>query len=151
LLLGGATLLARDHSFDRIARHLESHYQMKPVGGMWFAGFMARWFSPSGVHQLRLAVFEESENTAPRDDRFEAFLGEVVEPGYTPFIRVRSKQGAERTHIYTRDAGSGLDLLLVTTEAKEATVLAMHLDPQAMEEWLKDPAGTARKKAHRHD
>jgi len=138
---------AGDASFHRLVGTLSRHYQTRPVAGLGFAAFVARLFTPSGVHRLSLAVFDElPEQKGPIEDAtFERAVREAVDPSYIPFIRVISGPRHELTCVYLREAGKSFDLLLVTAQSREAVVVGMRLDPDAMAKWMDDPEGMSRK------
>ena len=67
-----------------------------------------------------------------------------MDPSYIPFIRVLSSSRHELTCVYLRESGQSFDLLLVTAERREAVVVGMRLDAEAMAKWVDDPEGMSR-------
>lgn len=133
--------LAGDASFDRVVTVLSRHYHAKPMRGMGLLSLFSRPFTPSGVHGLSLAVFDDLEEPAEPGPSIEQGLTEAVAPGYTPFLRVASGPRHELTCVYLREDGKRFHLLLVNTEPGEAVVMGMRLDPEALRQWLDDPEG----------
>jgi len=143
LLCASSFAFGGDQEFRSLVRSIEHtygvHHTHIPFLGL--AGFLAR---PSGVHGLKLAVFEGF--TPPTDP--DALL-EVVQsslgPGWYPFVRVRSRGGhnAETTLIYTYPSGNRMRMLIVNIEPSEAVVVKMDLSDHAMQKWLKEPGEEA--------
>jgi len=149
LMLVPAAAPAADREFNRIVHRLTEHYQKKPMRGMGFLAFLANCFSPSGISHLKMAVFEDVNAAArPLDGDFEAFLKTTLESGYQPFVTVRSTRNGESVHLYAREAGDRMELLMVCAERTEAVVLKARVDPKALEEWMNEPARMAKGSAH---
>jgi len=107
---------------------------------MGFLSFLARCFSPSGVHNLKMAIFEDVQaEQKPLDGDFEGFLKRTVGSGFHPFVTVRSNRDGERVYIYARDVGERMELLMVCAQPTEAVVMKMRLDPEAMAKWMNEP------------
>jgi hypothetical protein len=145
-LLLALPLGASEPSFNKVRDCLSRRYHAQPVSGMGFLGAVARCFTPSGVHGLRMAVIDEAPEAQSLDEDFDRQLREAVDPSYAPFVRVVSKH--ERVLIYLREAGRHFELLLVSAEPREAVVMAMRLDPEALQQWMDDPEGMSRKSTH---
>ena len=156
LLLGSllCALPARagDASFNRVVKRLAATYHAKPLSAVGWATFFMRPFTPSGVHGLSVEVFEEVPTAVSGigGEAFEQGLREAMDPGYELFVRVRSASSQEATLIYLREAGRNCDLLLVSAERREAVVVGMRLDPEALQKWLADPGGMGRSWAKGH-
>ena len=139
-----APVQAADASFDRVVRALSQHYHAKPLAGLSLATFFMRPFTPSGVHGLSLAVFDKVQEPVGSSAGLEQDLQAALDPSYAPFVRLASVPRQELTRIYLREDGGRFHLLLVNTEAKEAVVIGMRLDPEALKQWLDDPEGMSR-------
>jgi hypothetical protein len=108
--------------------------------------FFAR---PSGVHGLKLAVFEGFHSADDTEDVRRVVEGSLG-PDWHPFVRVRSKgkDNGETTLIYTNPSGNRMRMMIVNLEPSEAVVVKMDLSDNAIEKWLKEPGEEA--DGHRH-
>ncbi len=146
VLVASVPASAGDAGFSAIVNRLAEHYHQRPAHLMGLAAFVANRAHPEGVHNLKLAVFEDLDpNLQPPGEDFGAFVERVVGPEWRPFVRVRSRRDGETTYIYTRDAGKRVEFLIVTLEQTEATVTRFQLDPAAMAKWVDDPVDLARR------
>jgi hypothetical protein len=54
-------------------------------------------------------------------------------------VRIRSGRGAEQTHVYVRDAGNNLRVMIVTLDGQQATVIRAKVNPEALARFARDP------------
>jgi hypothetical protein len=144
-LLAPSTIQARTRDFDRIVDKVAERYHKRPGWGCGLLSFLGRCFTPSGVHGLRMAYIEDAPEVPA--ESLDGFVEGAVGSGFRPFVKVRSTRDHECVHIYTRELGREVELLLVSLEPREAVVLQMRLEPEAFQAWLHDPEGMARKNA----
>jgi hypothetical protein len=139
---------AGDPEFHTIVKSIEHTYGVHHLR-IPFLGVAMFFARPSGVHGLKLAVFEGFHSP----DDIEA-VRRVVErslgPEWHPFVRVlsRGKQNGETTLIYTNPTGNRMRMMIVNLEPSEAVVVKMDLSDDAIEKWLKEPGEEA--EGHRH-
>jgi hypothetical protein len=148
VLFASSLAVAGDPEFKGIVQSIEHtygvHHMRIPLLGV--AMFFAR---PSGVHGLKLAIFEGFQVPTDSED-----VGRVIEsslgPGWYPFVRVRTKgkTDAETTLIYTSPAGNKMRMMIVSLEPSEAVVVKMELSDHAIEKWLKEPGEEADGHSH---
>lgn len=150
--LAAVTTAAKDRQFDGIVHQIEAHYHRKPVRFMGLVAFAANRAHPEGVRNIRLAVFENlDESAGPLDSGFAGFMERLLAPEFHPFVRVQSRRDGEQTHIFARSVGDDFELLIVTVERDGATVMKMRLNPEAMSDWVDDPADKAKHSVHSVD
>ena len=148
-LLSPSALAARDHEFDDVVHRIESHYHQHPLRHMGLVSFIANRSHTEGVRNMKIAIFDDLDPARyPTDKEFESILQGMADSDMRPLIRTSSHRDGEQTCIYVREAGKDYDLLLVTLEREEATVIQMRLDPKAMNEWVDEPEKKSRKEAH---
>lgn len=147
LLALPAVARGKDRAFDEIVRRIESYYHKRPVRLMGLASFVANRARPEGVRNMKLAVFEDLEQNPPDSD-FDSFLQDVARPEFQPFVRVLSNRDGERTYVYAKEAGDSCELLVIDFEQDEACVIQMQMKPEAMADWLDEPARQAQSSAH---
>jgi hypothetical protein len=116
------------------------------MAGLGFATFIARLFTPSGIHRLRLAVFDQVPDPGSEGggDGLEQLVREAVDPSYSPFIRFKSSPRQQGTYVFLRQDGNRFDLLLVNAARRQAVVVGMRLDPEALQKWVDEPERMAR-------
>jgi hypothetical protein len=61
-----------------------------------------------------------------------------------PFIQTLSSRNGEQNYIYLRNAGDKYNVLVITIEERDATVVQVTLSPKNLALLLKDPEGTGK-------
>ena len=143
---------AADREFRDIVRAISDEFHTQPLhipffGLVNFVTFVAR---PAGTRHIDLAVFENL-NTADRCGRDIAqAIRNSVRGDWQPFVQVHShRKGAEEVvFIWMRPEGRDCNILVTTVEPKEATVVQLKLNPDALQKWLVQPRDSL---AHRSD
>jgi hypothetical protein len=131
---------ARADDFDAVVRNVRAACGGKKVHipFLGLAGFATKLVRPAGVKSFKLAVFEDLTRAGDVSG-----LGAAVErtlgPGWRPLVRIRSGRGAEQTHVYVREAGDNLKLMIVTLDGEQATVIRAKVDPEALARFAQDP------------
>lgn len=131
---------ARADDFDAVVKNVRAACGGRkvriPFLGLF--GFATRIVRPAGVKSFKLAVFEEV--TRPGDvSGLGASIERSLGPGWRPLVRVRAGRGAEQTHVYVREAGDNLKLMIVTLGGDQATVIRAKVNPEALARFARDP------------
>jgi len=140
LVLCASTLaFAADPEFKGIVHSIEHTYCVHHLH-IPFLGLATFFVRPSGVHGLKLAVFEGFHPPTDSSDLthvIESSLG----PGWYPFVRVRTngKADCETTLIYANPNGNRMRMMIVNLEPSEAVVVKLELTEHAIKKWLKEP------------
>ena len=152
VLCASSFAVAGDPEFRGIVQSIEHTYGVHhiriPLLGV--AMFFAR---PSGVHGLKLAIFEGFKPPTDSED-VSRVIEKSLGPAWYPFVRVRTKgkTDAETTLIYTSPSGKRMRMMIVNLEPSEAVVVKLELSEHAIEKWLKEPGEEADHRAdHHHD
>jgi hypothetical protein len=66
-------------------------------------------------------------------------IGRSLGPGWRPLVRVRTGRGAEQTHVYVREAGDNLKVMIVTLDGEQATVIRARVNPEAVARFAREP------------
>ena len=93
------------------------------------ARFVVRVGHPHGVHDVQLATFEGSGTVERRD--VAAILRDTMRDGYVPVVQNRSNRKGEFTFIFARPGGSTVDMLIVTHDDADTTVVRAVVDADA--------------------
>jgi hypothetical protein len=131
---------ARADDFDAVVKNVRAACGGKKVRVpfLGLAGFATRIVRPAGVKSFKLAVFEDLTRTGDVS-RLGAAIGQSLGPGWRPLVRVRAGRGAEQTHVYVREAGDNLKLMIVTLDGAQATVIRAKINPEALARFARDP------------
>lgn len=92
---------------------------------------------PKGVHDIRLAVFEEKK-AAIDGTEMEALVAREVPRGFHPMIRTRQRNG-EWTFIYARPHGERMELFLVSHDNSDTVLIQLDVDPDVVMREMNNP------------
>jgi hypothetical protein len=100
---------------------------------------MMIWIAhPEGVHDLQLATWEGRKFSIDGPE-IEPLLRAKAGAGYRPMVATRFRNG-EWTYIYARPArGDLMEMLLVTHDRSDTTVLRALIEPHRLAEEMNDP------------
>lgn len=131
---------ARADDFDAIVKHVRAACGGKKVRipFLGLAGFATKLVRPAGVKSLKLAVFEDLTRTGDMSG-LGAAIGQSLGPEWRPLVRIRSGRGAEQTHVYVREAGDNLKVMIVALDGDQATVIRAKVNPEALARFARDP------------
>jgi hypothetical protein len=145
LVLSAAALFCPQASagggdFDAVVRDVRAACGGKKVRVpfMGLANFAARFVRPAGVKSFKLAVFEDLTMSGDVSG-LGAAIARSLGPEWRPLVRVRIDRGAEQTHVYVREAGGDLKLMVVTLDGGQATVIRARVSPEALARFARDP------------
>jgi hypothetical protein len=146
---------AKDDDFKSVVKMIEQFYGVKHQGipflaraGMKVAttaarikGGEAKRIAEAG--SIKLAIFEDQDFDGDFI-KFRASLNEALNLTWTPLIQTLSATDQEQTYIFLRSAGEKFNVLVITIEPREATVVQVTLSPKNLALLLKDPEGTGK-------
>ena len=146
---------AKGDDFNSVVKMIEQFYRVKHVGipflakaGMKVAttaarikGGTAKRIAEAG--SVKLAVFENQEFNGDFT-KFRASLNEALNVTWMPLVQTLSATNEEQVYIFLRDAGDKFNVLVITIEQREATVVQVTLSPKNLALLLKDPEGTGK-------
>ena len=146
---------AKGDDFNSVVKMIEQYYRVKHVGlpflakaGMKVAttaarikGGEARRIAEAG--SVKLAVFEDQ---AFNGDviRFRSSLNEALNITWMPLVQTLSAAENEQVYIFLKDAGDKFNVLVITIDQRDATVVQVTLSPKNLALLLKDPEGTGK-------
>ncbi|HJS22815.1 MAG TPA: hypothetical protein VJ751_00505 [Pyrinomonadaceae bacterium] len=146
---------AKDDDFKSVVKMIEQFYGVKHVGipflaraGMKVAttaarikGGEAKRIAEAG--SIKLAVFENQDFNADFV-KFRASLNGALNLTWIPVIQTLSATTQEQTYIFLRSAGDKFNVLVITIEPRDATVVQVTLSPKNLARLMKDPEGTGK-------
>lgn len=104
-------------------------------------GGTARRIAEAG--SVKLAIFENQEFNG-EFIKFRNSLNAALTQTWQPLIQTFSATNEEQTYIFLREAGEKFNVLVITIEPRDATVVQVNVSPQNLAMLLKDPEGTGK-------
>jgi len=146
---------AKGDDFNSVVKMIEQFYQVKHEGlpflakaGMKVAttaarikGGDAKRIAEAG--SIKLAVFED-QNFKGNIIKFRNSLNEALNVTWMPLVQTISATDEEQVYIFLKDAGDKFDVLVITIDQRDATVVQVTLSPKNLALLLKDPEGTGK-------
>ena len=146
---------AKGDDFNSVVKMIEEFYNVKHEGIPFLAkagmkvgttaarikGGTARRLAEAG--SIKLAVFEDQDFNGDFT-KFRTSLNEAMNATWMPLIQTLSGQDEEQVYIFLRDAGDKINVLVITIEQRDATVVQVTLSPKNLALLLKDPEGTGK-------
>lgn len=136
----GSPATAKADEFDAVVRNVREACGGRKVRipFLGLAGFATKLVRPAGVKSFKLAIFEDLKRKGDASGLGEV-IGQSLGPQWRPLVRVRSGGGAEQTHVYIRDSGDDLKVMIVTLDGEQATVIRAKVNPEALARFARDP------------
>jgi len=141
-ILVSARAFAEESDFSRLARLIESRYQVQRVRvPLWgVIKPMVKSARPLGAKGLDMAVFEDlNPDLAGSSDGFESLMKGSLEPKWQSMVRVFSRRGGEQSYIYSKTHEKDFRLMIFTLDNSGAVLLEFKLKPAQLVEWLRNP------------
>ena len=146
---------AKDDDFKSVVKMIEQFYGVKHQGVPFLAragmkvvataarikGGEAKRIAEAG--SIKLAVFENQDFDGDFT-KFRASLNEALIATWVPVIQTLSAKNEEQVYIFLRNAGDKFNVLVITIEQRDATVVQVTLSPKNLALLMKDPEGTAK-------
>jgi len=146
---------AANDDFKSVVKMIEQFYGVKHEGipflaraGMKVAttaarikGGEARQIAEAG--SIKLAVFEDQDFNGDFM-KFRSSLNAALSGTWIPLIQTLSAQDQEQVYIFLKEAGDKFNVLVITIEQREATVVQVTLSQKNLALLLKDPEGTGK-------
>ena len=156
LALASATAVhAKNDDFNSVVKMIEQFYSVKHQGipflaktGMKVAttaarikGGTAKRIAEAG--SIKLAVFED-QNFNGDFIRFRASLNDALTETWIPLIQTLSAKDQEQVYVFLRSAGDKFNVLVITIDHRDATVVQVTLSPKNLAVLMRDPEGTGK-------
>jgi len=150
-----AAIPAKGDDFNSVVKLIEQFYGVKHEGIPFLAkagmkvgttaarikGGTARRIAEAG--SIKLAVFENQEFNR-EFSQFRTSLNTALTATWTPLIQTISDGGETQTYIFLREASAKFNVLVITIDQRDATVVQVTLSPKNLALLLKDPEGTGK-------
>jgi len=155
LLVFSIPVHAGDDDFKSVVKMIEQFYRVKHQGIPFLAragmkvgttaakikGGEAKRIAEAG--SVKLAVFEDQAFNGDFT-KFRASLNGALNDTWMPLIQTLSAKSAEQNYIYLRSAGEKYNVLVITINERDATVVQVTVSSKNLALLLKDPEGTGK-------
>jgi hypothetical protein len=155
LLVFSIPVHAGDDDFKSVVKMIEQFYRVKHQGIPFLAragmkvgttaakikGGEAKRIAEAG--SVKLAVFEDQAFDGDFT-KFRASLNGALNDTWMPLIQTLSAKSAEQNYIYLRSAGEKYNVLVITIDDRDATVVQVTVSSKNLALLLKDPEGTGK-------
>jgi hypothetical protein len=89
---------------------------------------------------VRVAFFEDQEfDSRGQIATFKASMQTTLADSWSPLVQTLAPKSEEQTYIYIRTAGEKFNVLVITIERHEGTVIQATIAPDVLAQLMKDP------------
>jgi len=155
VLASAGVVYAKGDDFNSVVKMIEQFYGVKHQGIPFLAkagmkvgttaarikGGEAKRIAEAG--SIKLAVFED-QNFDGDFMKFRNSLNEALNVTWMPLLQTLSVRDEEQVYVFLRNAGDKFNVLVITIEQREGTVVQVTLSPKNLALLLKDPEGTGK-------
>ena len=145
------------HEFNGVVHAIEDHYGVRHMRIPFLSFAMSFAARPAGVSGIRLAVFEDfhpssasMHTSASTSEDLQHVVEHSLGPDWRLFVRTRTQDDSDDVLIYVNLGEGKLQMMIVTIEPDEATVVEMNLSARALRRWLKEPKESAEDNSGHH-
>ena len=143
---------APKNDFDEVVKVIEQHYHVKHKSlpflartgikaaktAARIAGGRKRQIAEAG--SVKIAYFENQEFTSMLGAaEFRRSLKAALLPEWLPFVQVLSPDEHLQTYVFLREAREKYNLIVVTIEKRDATVVQVDVSPQTLARLMQNP------------
>jgi hypothetical protein len=155
LILWSPGISAKGDDFNSVVKMIEEFYNVKHQGfpflakaglkvvgiGAKIKGGNAKYLAEAG--SVKLAIFED-QNFNGDFIKFRRMLNDSLIQTWMPLVQTLSAVEGEQTYVFLREKGDKFNVLIVTIEEHEGTVVQATLSSKSLALLLKDPEGGAK-------
>ena len=155
VLIVTSMVQAKGDDFKSVVKMIEQFYGVKHQGIPFLAkaglkaartaarikGGTAKRLAEAGT--VKLAVFE-NQQFAGEFVKFRSTLNAALIETWMPLVQTLSATDREQVYVFMREAGEKYDVLVLTIEPRDATVVQVTLSPKNIALLMKDPEGTGK-------
>ena len=94
---------------------------------------------------VKIAFFEDQDfNSRGGIAAFKTSLTRALGDTWSPLVQTLSPKDDEQTHIFIRNAGEKVNVLVVTLERRDGVVVQVNLSPRTLAALMQDPGDMGR-------
>ena len=125
---------------SRVIRALEvdlgvRHTHIPMLGIAMFVGKVASGFQMPGV---KLAVFEDATLSQRSSAEIEHAMLNALGSQWSPFVKSTSRHGDEQNWIYVNLEGKKLQMMIVSAQGNELSLVEVKMGEGQMRKWIND-------------
>lgn len=150
--VAGPTAQAKGDNFSDVVKVIERFYRVKHKGipflaraGMKtvvtaarIAGGSRKRLAEAG--SVKVAYFEDQDfSSAHGAASFRSLINTTLGESWSAFVQVSSPREGEQVYIFLRDTGEKFDVLVITIERRDASVVQVTLSPSNLAKLLQEP------------
>lgn len=152
IFVAGPTAQAKGDNFSDVVRVIERFYGVKHKGipflaragiktvatAARIAGGSRKRLAEAG--SVKVAYFEDQDFSAAQGTTsFRARINTALGESWSAFLQVSSPEEGGQVYIFLRDAGEKFNVLVITIERRDASVVQVTLSPSSLAKLLQDP------------
>jgi hypothetical protein len=155
ILMTANVARANGDDFNSVVKMIEQFYRVKHEGIPFLAkagmkvgttaarlkGGEAKRIAEAG--SIKLAVFENQDFNGDFTE-FRRSLNDALSQTWMPLIQTLSATDEEQVYIFIKNAGDKYNVLVITIEQRDATVVQVTLSQKNLALLLKDPEGAGK-------
>ena len=146
----GIDAQAKGDNFNDAVKLIERHYRVKHKGIPFLAkagiktavtvariaGGSKRRLAEAG--SVKVAYFEDQDFSGNRQG-FRSAINAALGATWSPLIQVQSGRDQEQVYIFLRSSGDKFNVMVITIEPRDATVVQVDLRPENLKKLMQDP------------
>src|SRR5688572_17685303 len=141
---------AKGDEFGDVVKAIERFYHVKHKGipflakagiktavvAARIAGGRKRRLAEAG--SVKVAYFEDQDFSAD-SQAFRSAINAALGATWSPLIQVQSGRDQEQVYIFLRSSGEKFNVMVITIEPRDATVVQVDLRPENLKKLMQDP------------
>ena len=146
-----STVQAKNDNFGDVVKVIERFYRVKHKGipflaraGMKTAVTAARIAGGpkrrlAEVGSVKVAYFEDQDFSGHGPSSFKTAISTALAATWNPLVQVTSPKDGDQVYIFSRENGDKYNVLVITIDRRDASVVQVTLSPSSLAKLLQDP------------
>jgi hypothetical protein len=155
-LLFANPTFAKGDDFKSVVKLIEDFYRVKHEGLPFLAKAAMKLAKPVGritggdlkrlaeIGSVKIATFEGQEFRGDFS-KFRSSLNQTLAETWTPLVQTMSTVDEEQVYLFVRESGDKFNVLVITIEPGDGTVVQATLSASSLAQILKDPEDAGKK------
>jgi len=141
---------ASSHDFNNVVSAVEHRYNAhaQRVPMMGFVSLCAWAGSHGGVKGMRIAEFDNL--VLGKTDDLGRLVQDSLDTNWQPFV-TEHDAGGEQSVIFVQPHGHAMRMLIADYEHGELDLVRMEINGERLQQWMHDPAQSARDRNHQNN
>jgi hypothetical protein len=143
VFLAASGIACASHEFDDVVKAIETHFgaTRTHIPLMGLANVVLKVGHPAGTSGFHMALFQDLRTDPDEASEMELdrFMDHLSSAHLRPMIRTRSRPNGEATYIFCGETGKNTQVLVVTFNRHEATVIEVRVNFDTLIHWIQSP------------